>query len=104
MAIIPQILLECIQVLKATSDIFGIYSNIICLKEGGVLKNFQSGDWVAQFGYFLFSNLSYISDLLVFLRIKDIQGFLGTSRVSKGPLRCHMDMMDSLEFFGLFDN
>ena len=35
MAIIPQILLECIQVLKATSDIFGIYPNIICLKEGG---------------------------------------------------------------------
>ena len=54
-----------------------------------------------NFGTSLFSNLSYLGDLLVFLRIKDIQDFLGTSRVSKGPLRCHMDMKDSLEFFGI---
>ena len=52
-------------------------------------------------GTSLFSNLGYFIDPLVFLRIKDIQDFLGTSRVSKGPLRCHIDMKGSLEFFGI---
>ena len=52
--------------------------------------NSKAAIGLPNFGTSLFSNLSYLGDLLVFLRIKDIQGFLGTSRVSKGPLRCHM--------------